>query len=117
MFKTWFRKYFGRIGKKMAMGTSVGSQGADVYQKVCSELVLATLADERFHYRTVPNISAETGLPEASVQALLEQHKGEVRKVALHDGKGNFLYTLRSRSRTAREILAETRASLAGSSQ
>jgi hypothetical protein len=114
----WFQNYFGRAGKRLAAGTCAGGQRQDVSQtRTCQELVLAALADERFHFRTVPSIAAETGVPENSVRSILETHASGVRKVPLRDGKGNFLYTLRSRPRTAREILAETRASLAGSSK
>jgi hypothetical protein len=114
----WFQNYFGRAGKRLAAGTSAGGQSQDVSQaESCHELVLAALADARFHFRTVPSIAAETGVPESSVRSILEAHASDVRKVPLRDGNGNFLYTLRSRPRTAREILAETRASLAGSSE
>lgn len=114
----WLQNYFGRAGKKLAAGTSAGSQRQDIsHTKACHDLVLAALADARFHFRTVPSIAAETGVPESSVRSILEQHANDVRKVPLRDGNGNFLYTLRSRPRTAREILAETRASLAGSTE
>jgi hypothetical protein len=114
----WFQNYFGRAGKRLAAGTSAGSQRQDLSQsKACHELVLAALADARFHFRTVPAIAAETGIPEVSVRSILAAHTEEVRKLPLRDGNGNFLYTLRSRPRTAREILAETRASLAGSTK
>jgi len=114
---SWFQNYFGRAAKKLAAGTSAGSQQGTIVSvsKSCHELVLAALADARFHFRTVPSIAAETGISEASVRSILEAHPDDVRKAPLHDGNGNFLYTLRSRPRTAREILAETRASLAGS--
>lgn len=111
----WFQNYFGRAAKRLAAGTAAGSPGQDAsVAKTCQELVLAALADSRFHFRTVPSIAAETGLPELSVRSILEAHSEEVRKAPLHDRNGNFLYALRSRPRTAREILAETRASLAG---
>jgi hypothetical protein len=114
----WFKNYFGRADKKLAAGTSAGSQTQDVSSsKSCHDLVLAALADTRFHFRTVPSIAAQTGIPEAAVRSILEAHACDVRKVPLRDGDGNFLYTLRSRPRTAREILAETRASLAGSTK
>ncbi|HEX3683086.1 MAG TPA: hypothetical protein VHU83_11145 [Bryobacteraceae bacterium] len=114
----WFQSYFGRAGKRLAAGTSAGAQRQDLYQsKGCHDLVLTALADARFHFRTVPAIAAETGIPEASVRSILEAHPDEVRKLPLRDGNGHFLYTLRSRPRTAREILAETRASLAGSTK
>lgn len=114
----WFQNYFGRAGKRLAAGTSGSGQGCDgASSKVCHDLVIAALADARFHFRTVPSIAAETGIPEVSVRSILEAHADEVRKVPLRDGNGNFLYTLRSRPRTAREILAETRASLAGSTK
>lgn len=114
----WFRNYLGRAGKRRAAATFAGSQGRDcASSRTYEELVLGALADARFHFRTVPSIAAETGIPEVSVRAILEAHGGDVRKAPLHDEHGNFLYTLRSRPRTAREILAETRASLAGSSK
>ncbi len=114
----WFQNYFGRAGKRLAAGTSACGRNQELSQtKVCQDLVLAALADARFHFRTVPSIAAETGIPESSVRSILEAHANDVRKVPLRDGNGNFLYTLRSRPRTAREILAETRASLAGSTK
>lgn len=114
----WFQNYFGRAGKRLAAGTSAGSQGCDgASSKARHELVLAALADARFHFRTIPAIAAETGIPEGFVRSILEAHADDVRKLPLRDGNGYFLYTLRSRPRTAREILAETRASLAGSTK
>lgn len=113
----WFG-CFVKAGRKLAEGIS----GRTRRECACRnesrhEQVLAALADERYQFRTVPSISAETGIPEDSVRSILEAHAGDVRKAPLHDMKGNVLYTLRSRPRTAREILAETRASLAGSSK
>jgi hypothetical protein len=117
VFKSsWFRKYFGNVGRRLAAGVSAaGSSQPASDPKVRAGLVLAALADERFHFRTVPTIAAETGIPETIVRSILEQHREEVRKVPLYDAGNSFLYTLRSRPRTAREILAETRAFLAGS--
>lgn len=114
----WFRNYFGKAGKRLAAGTSGGGQGCDgASTKACHDLVLAALADARFHFRTVSSIAAETRMAEAAVRSILEMHADEVRKAPLRDENGNLLYTLRSRPRTAREILAETQASLAGSSR
>lgn len=113
----WLRNYFGKAAKKAAAGTSAGSPGCeDAPVKANHELVLAALGDERFHFRTVPGIAVETGMTEMLVRCILESHE-DVRKAPLCDENGNYLYTLRSRPRTAREILAETRASLAGSSK
>ncbi|MBV9759707.1 MAG: hypothetical protein JO340_03995 [Acidobacteriaceae bacterium] len=113
----WLRNYFGRAGKRLAAGTAAGGPGCEgVSSKAHNDLVLAALADARFHFRTVPSIAAETGIPETWVRCILESSE-DVRKAPLCDESGNYLYTLRSRPRTAREILAETRASLAGSSK
>jgi hypothetical protein len=114
---SWFRNYFGKASKKLAMGTSVGGPGCEeARSKTHHELVLLALADARFQFRTAPSIAAETGMTEMLVRCILESNEN-VRKAPLCDENGNFLYTLRSRPRTAREILAETRASLAGSSK
>lgn len=78
---------------------------------------MSALSDERYAFRTAPSIAKETGLSESSVQSLLEEHTDAVRRAPLHDENGHPLYTLRCRPRTAREILAETRAFLAGSSK
>jgi hypothetical protein len=116
--RSWFLNYFAKFGKKLAAGMSAGSRTREVcQQETCDEQIMAALADARFQYRTIPGIAAEIGIPEATVRSILEARAGEVRKVSLHDGNGNVLYTLRSRPRSAREILAETRASLAGSSR
>lgn len=113
-----FLKYFAKFSKKLAAAMAAGSQTREVcHKETCDGQVMAALADSRFQYRTIPGITAETGIPEATVRSILEARASAVRKVSLHDGSGNVLYTLRSRPRSAREILAETRASLAGSSR
>jgi hypothetical protein len=113
----WFQNWLGSVGQKLAQWDSERRRRCACENESRHEQVLAALADERYQFRTVPNIAAETGISEDSVRSILEAHAADVRKLALHDGKGNVLYTLRSRPRTAREILAETRASLAGSSK
>jgi hypothetical protein len=73
------------------------------------------LADPKWDFRTIPGLAKATGLSEDEVQALLEAHSDQVRQSAIPDRQGRALYTLRSRSKKVREILAEVRAYLAKS--
>jgi hypothetical protein len=110
------QSYFRSLGKKTAAATSAGAQvqrGPAAAGNL--NAVLEAITDQRFHFRTIPSIAAETGMPEREVRSILEKHTDEVRRAPLEDGKGNALYTHRSRPRTVREILAETRAFLKGS--
>lgn len=102
----------------MQVATSAGAQDTQpAGANVSTRAVLDAIVDRRFHFRTIPSIAAETGMPERSVRSILENHGHEVRRAPLEDGNGNALYTHRSRPRTVREILAETRAFLQGSQQ
>ena len=110
------QKYFRGLGKKSALATSVGARDGQAANPMAgTHAVLEALADRRFHFRTIPSIATETGMPEGTVRFILERHSDEARRAPLEDGKGNALYAHRLRPRTVREILAETRAFLGGS--
>ena len=110
------QKYLRNLGKKAELATSAGAQERPArIANGGANAVLDAIVDQRFHFRTIPSIAAETGMPEKAVRSILEKHANEVRRAPLEDGNGNVLYTHRSRPRTVREILAETRAFLGGS--
>ena len=68
------------------------------------------LADPKWDFRTIPGLAKAASLSEEEVQALLEAHSEQVRQSAVPDRHGRALYTLRSRPKKVREILAEIRA-------
>lgn len=110
------QKYFRSWGKKTALANSASAHNQPAASPTPStNAVLEAIVDERFHFRTIPGISAQTGMAEREVRSILEKHTDEVRRAPLKDSNGNALYTHRLRARTVREILAETRAFLEGS--
>lgn len=68
------------------------------------------LSDPKWDFRTVPGLAKATDLSEREVRALLTAHSDQVRQSAVPDRQGRALYTLRSRPKKIREILAEIRA-------
>lgn len=110
------QSYFRNLGKKTALATSAGAQAQRASAVNPSvNAVLAAITDQRFHFRTIPSIAAQIGMGETEVRSILEKHTEQVRRAPLEDRNGNALYTHRSRPRTVREILAETREFLRGS--
>ena len=81
------------------------------------ERVLSALADDRFEFRTIAGIVEDTGLTPECVLSTIETMPDLVRQSPVPDSIGNALYKLKSRPRTAREIISETRYFLAGSSR
>ena len=110
------QKYFRSLGKKTTLAKSASApERPEASSTPSANSVLGAIVDRRFHFRTIPSIAVETGMTERDIRSILEKHADEVRRAPLQDGKGNALYTHRSRPRTVREILAETRAFLEGS--
>jgi hypothetical protein len=81
------------------------------------EVVLAELNGKKYDFRTIAGIAGAAGLTPESVAAALKDLSDVVRESPVPDAHGNALYTLRSRPRSAREIISETRAFLAGSTR
>ena len=67
--------------------------------------VHAALSDPTWDFRSVKGISRATGLDSECVQRLLDEHPSEVRQT--WSRKRHRIYTLRSRPRRVREILAD----------
>ena len=63
------------------------------------------LEDERWDFRTVEGIAAETGLDAKVVAEELERHSGRVRRAIAPDRKGRELYTAKRRRAGLREIV------------
>lgn len=63
------------------------------------------LKDSRWDFRTIGGISRQTGLERDRVMELIEQHRSEVRQTVSR--KREALYTLASRPRKIREIMAD----------
>ena len=63
------------------------------------------LGDARWDFRTIGGISRQTGLERDRVLKLIEQHRSEVRQTVSR--KREALYTLASRPRKIREIMAD----------
>jgi hypothetical protein len=72
--------------------------------------VLAALEDPKWEFRTVDGIATTTGVSAAKVEDILNRRREWVRESNIRDEKGRRLFTLRSRPKTWREILAELRA-------
>ena len=70
--------------------------------------VQAALEDPRWDYRTVAGIARETDLDPAVVEHLLEMHRSEIRQ-GLSRGTRK-IYTLKSRPKKVREVMAELQA-------
>ena len=71
--------------------------------------VFEALSDPEWDFRTVGGLSKATGLPEKEVLAVLGEYPDLIRKSPVRDEKGRELYTLRSRSMTVHEFLAQAR--------
>ena len=67
--------------------------------------VHAALANPKWDFRTIGGVARETGLDEESVERLIGQHGSEVRQTLSRERQ--IIYTLRSRPKKLREILAE----------
>ena len=67
--------------------------------------VLAALADPRWDFRTIGGIARVTGLDPRRVEHLIRRHRSEVRQTLSRDRE--ILYTLGSRPRRLREIVAD----------
>ena len=72
-------------------------------------MVVATLEDARWDFRTLEGIAKDTGLTKERIQQILESHAEIVRKSAIPDRLGRELYTLRSRPMKGRELFALVR--------
>jgi hypothetical protein len=94
------------MGKRMLL------EHQDVDLDSTARRVIEALADERFDFRTIQGLSEAVGLPEATVQHVLEDHDDLVRVSAAPGSNGEALYTLRSRPVTARESLAVAQTAL-----
>ena len=81
------------------------------------DAVLAELSDTRYDFRTIDGIAHARELTPESVALALKDLADVVRESPVPDAKGNALYTLRSRPRSTREVISETRAFLAGSNR
>lgn len=79
------------------------------------ERIEAALSDPKWDFRTIPGLAKAANLSDEEVQVLLEAHPDRVRQSAVPDQHGRALYTLQSRHKKPREILAEIRAYLAKS--
>jgi hypothetical protein len=89
----------------------------DVNVEYSERKVLEALEDQRWDFRTVDGIAAETGLPESFVSDTLRRYPNYVRVSPIPDRCGRVLFTLRDRPKKNREIFSELRAFLAGSSR
>lgn len=69
--------------------------------------ILPSLEDTRWDFRTVAGIARDTGLPERSVSEALEEHDADLR--ARMYRYGEQVFTLKSRPRSLREVLADIR--------
>ena len=67
--------------------------------------VREALDDPKWDFRTVAGIARDTGLDPKRVKRLLDRHRSEVRQTLSRDRKK--IYTLRSRPRKLREVIAE----------
>jgi hypothetical protein len=86
------QKYFRSLGKK-ALAKSAGAQQQEPAAPAAStNAVLDAIVDRRFHFRTIPSIAAETGMPERDVRSILERHADAVRRAPLENGNGNALF-------------------------
>ena len=63
------------------------------------------LKDPQWDFRTIGGISRQTGLERDRVMELIEQHRSAVRQTVSR--KREALYTLASRPRKIREIMAD----------
>ena len=64
--------------------------------------------------RTVEGLCQETGLPEAEVKRVLEDHSDELRKAHVTDTGGRTQYTLKNRHMGTRELWSTIRAVVTG---
>jgi hypothetical protein len=71
--------------------------------------VFEALSDPEWDFRTVAGVSKATGLLEGEVATVLEKYPDLIRKSPVRDANGRELYTLRSRSITTQEFLAQAR--------
>lgn len=69
--------------------------------------VRSALSDPRWDFRTVRGIVKDTGLSEGLVRQLLDEHRSEVRQTVSRDRRR--VYTLNSRPRKIREVVADLR--------
>ncbi len=78
--------------------------------------ILPALEDTRWDFRTVAGLARETGIGAETIQHVLGQHQEDVRKSPDWGNRGRFLYTLKSRRMTLREILADMQFFITGKS-
>jgi hypothetical protein len=68
------------------------------YTEGPDRLVLDSLADEKWDFRTIEGIAKETGLPKEEVLQTLDRLlPWGVRRSPVRDARGRSLYTLQSR--------------------
>ena len=67
--------------------------------------VRAALTSPKWDFRTVEGIARETGLDAEGVERLIDQHRSETRQTLSRDRQ--IIYTLRSREKKLREVLAD----------
>ena len=67
--------------------------------------VHAALADPRWDFRTIRGIARVTRLDPGRVEYLIRRHRSEVRQTLSRNRE--ILYTLRSRPKKLREIVAD----------
>jgi len=79
--------------------------------------VFQALSDPAWDFRTVDGISKSTGISKSEVSRILQKYPELVRKSPVPDHEGRDLYALRSRSVSAREIIAEIRSFVTKSTQ
>ena len=67
--------------------------------------IYSALEDPKWAFRTVEGIATDTGLDPKCVERLLDQHRSEIRQRMSRDRR--IIYTLKSRPRKMREIIAD----------
>ena len=76
-------------------------------------IVRKALDDRRWDFRTVEGIARQTGLRPECVKEELKHHQNQIRQTLARDGRP--VYTLKSRPRKWREIVAELHTFATGS--
>lgn len=67
--------------------------------------IYSALEDPKWAFRTVEGIATDTGLDPKCVERLLDQHRSEIRQRMSRDRR--IIYTLKSRPKKMREIIAD----------
>ena len=67
--------------------------------------VHAALQNPRWDFRTVSGIARDTGLDPGHVARMLKMHRPEIRQTLSRDRRK--IYTLKSRPRKMREVIAD----------